>query len=67
MPANEILAVGMFISFIALVFTGFPVAWLLGGLAIVFSALAVILEADFQLATSMNWDYTSLTLSLIHI
>ena len=60
MPANEILAVGMFISFIALVFTGFPVAWLLGGLAIVFSALAVILEADFQLVTGIN-------LSLIHI
>ena len=40
MPANEILAIGMFVSFIALVFTGFPVAWLLGGLAIVFSALA---------------------------
>jgi tripartite ATP-independent transporter DctM subunit len=64
-PANEILAVGMFISFIALVFTGFPVAWLLGGLAIVFSALAVILEADFQLVTGMNWDYTSLTVERI--
>ena len=65
MPANEILAVGMFISFIALVFTGFPVAWLLGGLAIVFSALAVIIEADFQLVTGMNWDYTSLTVERI--
>ena len=27
MPANEVLAIGMFISFIALVFTGFPVAY----------------------------------------
>ena len=60
MPANEILAIGMFISFIALVFTGFPVAWLLGGLSIVFSALAVVLEADFHLTTGMD-------LSLIHI
>ncbi len=65
MPANEILAIGMFVSFIALVFTGFPVAWLLGGLAIVFSALAVIAEADFQLATGMDWDYTSLTVDRI--
>ena len=65
MPANEILAIGMFVSFIALVFTGFPVAWLLGGLAIVFSALAVIAEADFQLATGMDWDYTSLTVERI--
>ena len=65
MPANEILAIGMFVSFIALVFTGFPVAWLLGGIAIVFSALAVIAEADFQLATGMDWDYTSLTVERI--
>ena len=65
MPANEVLAIGMFVSFIALVFTGFPVAWLLGGLAIVFSALAVIAEADFQLATGVDWDYTSLTVERI--
>ena len=65
MPANEILAIGMFVGFIALVFTGFPVAWLLGGIAIVFSALAVIAEADFQLATGMDWDYTSLTVERI--
>ena len=65
MPANEILAIGMFVSFIALVFTGFPVAWLLGGIAIVFSALAVIAEADFQLATGIDWDYTSLTVERI--
>ena len=54
MAANEVLAVMMFISFIALVFTGFPVAWLLGGLAIFFSALAVVLEADFNLAIGMD-------------
>ena len=47
MPANEVLAIGMFLSFILLVFTGFPVAWILGGLAVIFSALSLILEADF--------------------
>lgn len=65
MPMNEILAIGMFISFIALVFTGFPVAWLLGGLAIVFSALAVVLEADFNVSTGLDWNYTSLTVERI--
>lgn len=65
LAANEILAIGMFVSFIALVFTGFPVAWLLGGLAVVFSALAVVLEADFNLATDMDWSYTSLTVERI--
>ena len=65
MAANEVLAVMMFVSFIALVFTGFPVAWLLGGLAILFSALAVVLEADFNLAIGMDWNYTSLTVDRI--
>lgn len=65
MPMNELLAVAMFISFIGLVFSGFPVAWLLGGLAVMFTALAIVLEADFSLATSVDWDYTSLTVERI--
>ena len=61
MSPNEILAILMFVGFIALVFTGFPVAWLLGGLAVLFTALAIILEVDFDVPTGVNWDYTSLT------
>ena len=61
MAANETLAVLMFASFILLVFTGIPVAWILGGLAILFSAFAIVLEVDFNLAMGVNWDYTSLT------
>ena len=65
MPINEILAIGMFASFILLVFTGFPVAWILGGLAVLFSAISVILEADFSIPTGLNWSYTSLTVDRI--
>lgn len=65
MPANEILAILMFMSFIALVFTGFPVAWILGGLAVLFSAFAVVLEVDFALPIGMDWAYTSLTVDRI--
>ncbi len=65
MPINEILAVAMFASFIVLIFTGFPVAWILGGLAVTFSAFAVILDADFHLNIGLNWDYTSLTVDRI--
>ena len=65
MAANEILAVMMFFSFIALVFTGFPVAWILGGLAVLFSAFAVILEVDFNIPIGMDWQYTSLTVDRI--
>lgn len=65
MPMNELLAIAMFISFIGLVFSGFPVAWLLGGLAVMFTALAIVLEADFNLTTDVDWDYTSLTVERI--
>ena len=65
MPANEVLAIGMFLSFILLVFTGFPVAWILGGLAVIFSALSLILEADFSIQAGLDWNYTSLSVERI--
>jgi len=65
MPGNEILALLMFVSFIALVFTGFPVAWILGGLSVIFTALAIVLDVDFNIAIGMGWDYTSLTVDRV--
>ena len=65
MTANEWLAVAMFASFITLVFTGFPVAWILGGLAVLFSAIAIIAEVDFAIVTGVDWSYTSLTVDRI--
>ena len=40
MSGAEALALTMIAAFIVLVFTGFPIAWILGGLAAVFTALA---------------------------
>jgi tripartite ATP-independent transporter DctM subunit len=65
MPANEILALLMFASFIALVFTGFPVAWILGGLSVIFTAIAIVLQVDFNLPIGMGWEYTSLTVERV--
>ena len=65
MAANEWLAVAMFLSFIALVFTGFPVAWLLGGLAVLYTALAIVLEVDFNIAIGVDWGYASITVDRI--
>ncbi len=45
----ELLCIGMFLSFILLLFTGFPVAWVLGGVSLAFAAAASFLFAD-QLA-----------------
>jgi len=57
---SEILALAMFASFIALVFTGFPIAWILGGLAVLFTALAIVLEVDLGFATGVDWNYSAL-------
>jgi len=65
MAPNEILALAMFASFIALVFTGFPVAWILGGLAVMFTAFAIVLKVDFALPIAVDWAYTSLTVDRI--
>jgi len=65
MPPNEWLALAMFIGFIVLVFAGFPVAWLLGGLAVVFTALAIVLDVDFNLTVGVDWSYASLSVERI--
>ena len=60
MQPNEILALCMFFCFIGLVFTGFPVAWILGGLSILFTALAIVLHVDFSMPFAIDWNYASL-------
>ena len=49
MSPREWLAVAMFLSFILGILTGFPVAWVLGGIALVFTAVALLLERDAKL------------------
>lgn len=60
MDANEILVIAMFLSFIALLFTGIPVAWVLGGIGIAFAFLGQF--ADNNLDTMTGLDYTTLGL-----
>jgi tripartite ATP-independent transporter DctM subunit len=65
MPWNDVLVVAMFAAFIGLIFTGFPVAWVLGGLAVLFAALAIVLEADFGIPLGIDWPYASLAVDRI--
>ena len=65
MEAREWLAVAMFVSFIALIFTGFPVAWVLGGLAIAFTAAGIIAQYDLGVHTGVDWAYSSLSVERI--
>ncbi len=63
MEFNEILCVLMFASFIGLLFTGFPVAWVLGGLSIVFTVIGWGASSFTDLMTDsfyvIDWAYTS--------
>ena len=41
LETNEILVIAMLMSFVALIFTGFPVAWALAGVSIAFTFIAI--------------------------
>ncbi|MEE3326695.1 MAG: TRAP transporter large permease subunit [Myxococcota bacterium] len=65
MEAREFLALAMFVLFIGLIFTGFPVAWVLGGLAVLFTAIAIVFERDLGLYTGVDWSYSSMLVERI--
>ena len=48
-----------------LIFTGFPIAWVLGGLAAIFTAFAIIFEVDFNIVTNVDWYYTSMSVDRV--
>jgi tripartite ATP-independent transporter DctM subunit len=60
MSAGDTLSLLMFVSFILLIFSGYPVAWVLGGLAVLFTAIGIIARVDFGLDVFVNWDYSTL-------
>ena len=65
MSGSEALALSMIAAFIGLVFTGYPIAWVLGGLAVLYTAVAIVLEVDFHIPTNVDWFYASVTVDRI--
>ena len=61
MEINEILVIAMFVSFIALLFTGIPVAWVLGGIGVIFAGIGYIADTYFDTITGLDY----LTLGLV--
>ncbi len=60
MEAFEIIVIIYLVMFIALLFTGYPIAWILGGLSLLFTAAAVELSGRFGVDTYLldSWqDY----------
>ncbi len=60
MTVGDTLSLLMFVSFILLIFSGFPVAWVLGGLAVIFTAIGIVARVDFGLPVHMSWEYSTL-------
>ena len=59
MIAENYLVIGMFLSFIALLFTGFPVAWVLAGVGIAFSGVGWFTD------NVMGWTMTGLNYNVL--
>lgn len=54
------LVIAMFMSFIALLFTGFPVAWVLAGVGMVFCLLAYLFDNNLMAWTGLEDTFTGL-------
>ena len=65
MELNDYLVIAMFLTFVGLLFTGFPVAWVLGGVAVLFTLVGYC--ADLWFGTWTGLDYLTLGLSVNRI
>ena len=57
---EEKLVVAMFLTFIALLFTGYPVAWVLAGVGVAYCGLAYLFDNDLMLWTGLESTFTGL-------
>lgn len=65
MEFNDYLVIAMFLTFIGLLFTGFPVAWVLGGVSVIFTAVGYYSDIYFDTITGL--DYLTLGMSVNRI
>ena len=55
MSLEEIMVIGMFLTFVGLLFTGYPVAWVLGGTAIIWGLIGVVSVEYFNADIWFTW------------
>ena len=51
MEVNDYLVIAMFVSFALFLFTGFPVAYVLGGIGVIFAGVGFGQKQNSQVAT----------------
>ena len=61
MEFNDYLVIAMFLTFVSLLFTGYPVAWVLGGVAMLFTLVGWCADQWFGTLTGLNY----LTLGMV--
>ena len=63
---SQYMAIGLFATFIMLIFTGYPVAWLMGGLAVLFTAISVLSDTYLDTFFGVDWGYSSIVVTRIY-
>lgn len=62
----QYMAIVLFASFVGLIFTGYPVAWLMGGLAVAFTAMSVLSDTYLDTFFGVDWGYSSIIVDRIY-
>jgi len=62
----QYMAIVLFSSFVGLIFTGYPVAWLMGGLAVAFTAISVLSDTYLDTFFGVDWGYSSIIVDRIY-
>jgi tripartite ATP-independent transporter DctM subunit len=66
MELNELLVIAMFLTFIGLLFTGYPIAFVLGGVAMIFGGIAYLSDLYLDTITGIDFMYIGMVVNRIY-
>jgi tripartite ATP-independent transporter DctM subunit len=66
MQISDYLVISMFLTFIGLLFTGFPIAWVLGGTAVIFTGVGMLADQYLDAFTGINYLVFSMNINRIY-
>ena len=66
MEVNDYLVITMFFVFIGLLFTGFPIAWVLGGTAVIFTGVGMFADRYLDAFTGIDYLVFSMNVNRIY-
>jgi len=63
---NSIMVLGMFLLFIAFLFTGFPIAFCLGGVAMIFTVVGYVADTYFGTITGLDYNTLGMIVNRVY-